>query len=194
VHARKTAAFEELFLPHIDGAYNLARWIVERDRDAQTVVQEAYIQALNEFVEFRGADVRAWLLVIVRNAAYTWIQKRGINSGIIPFEEAIHVAPTDQPVSESSHEEQNRLVSHWKCARAVALSSKPFSRRLPIDMHPDKKRTRPLFSDRKEQENALVLFAFCNLRIFLSLGENKHKRHLLAYQFFVGKRPYSSSP
>jgi RNA polymerase sigma-70 factor (ECF subfamily) len=111
VHARKTAAFEELFLPHIDGAYNLARWIVERDRDAQTVVQEAYIQALNEFVEFRGADVRAWLLVIVRNAAYTWIQKRGINSGIIPFEEAIHVAPTDQPLSESSHEEQNRQLN-----------------------------------------------------------------------------------
>ena len=106
MHARKTAAFEELFLPHLDGAYNLARWIVERDRDAQTVVREAYIQALNEFVEFRGADVRAWLLAIVRNAAYTWIQKRGINSSMIPFEEAIHVAPTDRSLSESSHEEQ----------------------------------------------------------------------------------------
>ena len=107
--ARKTAAFEELFLPHLDGAYNLARWIVERDRDAQTVVQEAYIQALNEFVEFRGTDARAWLLAIVRNAAYTWIQKRGNNSSMIPFEEAIHVAPTDQPLSESSHEAQKRL-------------------------------------------------------------------------------------
>jgi len=111
VHARKTAAFEELFLPHLDGAYNLARWIVERDRDAQTVVQEAYIQALNEFVEFRGADARAWLLAIVRNAAYTWIQKRGINSSMIPFEEAIHVAPTDQPLSESSHEAQKRRLN-----------------------------------------------------------------------------------
>ena len=109
MHARKTAAFEELFLPHLDGAYNLARWIVERDRDAQTVVQEAYIQALNEFVEFRGTDARAWLLAIVRNAAYTWIQKRGNNSSMIPFEEAIHVAPTDQPLSESSHEAQKRL-------------------------------------------------------------------------------------
>jgi len=97
VHARKTAAFEELFLPHLDGAYNLARWIVERDRDAQAVVQEAYIQASNEFVKFRGADARAWLLTIVRNAAYTWIQKRGNNSGMIPLEEAIHVAPSDKP-------------------------------------------------------------------------------------------------
>ena len=81
----------------------------ERARDAQTVVQEAYIQALNEFVEFRGTDARAWLLAIVRNAAYTWIQKRGNNSSMIPFEEAIHVAPTDQPLSESSHEAQKRL-------------------------------------------------------------------------------------
>jgi RNA polymerase sigma-70 factor, ECF subfamily len=111
VHARKTAAFEELFLPHLDGAYNLARWIVERDRDAQTVVQEAYIQALNEYVEFRGADARAWLLTIVRNAAYTWIQKRGNNSSMIPFEEAIHVAPTDQPLSESFHEAQKRRLN-----------------------------------------------------------------------------------
>ena len=109
MHARKTAAFEELFLPHIDGAYNLARWIVERDRDAQTVVQEAYI--LNEFVEFRGTDARAWLLAVVRNAAYTWIQKRGNNSSMIPFEEAIHVAPTDQPLSESSHEAQKRRLN-----------------------------------------------------------------------------------
>ena len=108
--ARKTAAFEELFLPHLDGAYNLARWIVERDRDAQTVVQEAYIQALNEFVEFRGADARAWLLTIVRNAAYTWIQKRGNKSSMIPFEEAIHVAPTDQPLS-SFHEAQKRRLN-----------------------------------------------------------------------------------
>ena len=106
---QKQSLFEELLLPHLDGAYNLARWIVERDRDAQTVVQEAYIQALNEFVELRGADARAWLLAIVRNAAYTWIQKRGINSSMIPFEEAIHVAPTDQPLSESSHEAQKRL-------------------------------------------------------------------------------------
>jgi RNA polymerase sigma-70 factor, ECF subfamily len=90
VHARKTAAFEEFFMPHLDGAYNLARWIVERDRDAQAVVQEAYIQALNEFVEFRGADARAWLLTIVRNAAYTWIQKSSNNSSMIPFEQAIH--------------------------------------------------------------------------------------------------------
>jgi RNA polymerase sigma-70 factor (ECF subfamily) len=106
VHARKTAAFEELFLPHL--AYNLARWIVEGDRDAQVVVQEAYIQAFNEFVEFRGAGARAWLLTIVRNAAYNWIQKLGNNSSMIPFHEATCVAPSDKPLPEPSPEEWQR--------------------------------------------------------------------------------------
>ena len=94
---QKQSLFEELLLPHLDGAYNLARWIVERDQVAQAVVQEAYIQALKEFVEFRGADARAWLLTIIRNTAYTWIQKHGNHSNMIPFDEATHVAPSDKP-------------------------------------------------------------------------------------------------
>src|SRR5262245_58838324 len=104
----KQSRFEDLFLPHLDGAYNLARWIVERDGDAQAVVEEAYIQASNEFVEFRGADTRAWLLTIVRNAAYTWIQKRGNNLSMIPFEEAIHVAPSDKPQAGLFHQKRKR--------------------------------------------------------------------------------------
>jgi RNA polymerase sigma-70 factor (ECF subfamily) len=108
VHARKTAAFEKLFLRHLDGAYNLAFWIVERDQDAQAIVQEAYIQALKEFVEFREADARAWLLTIIRNTSYTWIQKRGDHSNMIPFDEATHVAPSDKPLPEPSPEERQR--------------------------------------------------------------------------------------
>jgi DNA-directed RNA polymerase specialized sigma24 family protein len=54
--------FAKRLLLHLDGAYNLASWLVERDQDARAVVQEAYIQALKEIVGFRGADVRAWLL------------------------------------------------------------------------------------------------------------------------------------
>src|SRR6516162_9928060 len=94
---KKTATFEELFLPHLDGAYNLARYIVERDPDAEAVVQEAYIQASSAFVEFREADARGWLLTIVRNIAYSWIQKRSSNSSTTPFLQAIHVAPSDKP-------------------------------------------------------------------------------------------------
>src|SRR5262249_31142555 len=101
---------EELFLPHLDGAYNLARWIVERDPDAQAIVQEAYIQASSAFVEFREGEARAWPLTIVRNVAYTWIQKRGNNSSMIPFEEAIHVTPADKPQAGPFHEKRERQL------------------------------------------------------------------------------------
>jgi RNA polymerase sigma factor (sigma-70 family) len=105
---QKQSLFEELLLPYLDGAYNLARWIVQRDQDAQAVVQEAYIQAQKEFVEFRGADARAWLLTIIRNTAYTWIQKHGNHSDMIPFDEATPVAPSDKPLPEPSPEEMQR--------------------------------------------------------------------------------------
>ena len=115
MHARKTAAFEKLFLPHLDGAYNLALWIVERDQDAQAVVQEAYIQALKEFVEF-DADARAWLLTIIRNTAYTWIQKRGNHSNMVPLEEAIHATTAEKSLPEPSHEER-KLHLHEALSR-----------------------------------------------------------------------------
>jgi RNA polymerase sigma factor (sigma-70 family) len=102
--------FEELCLPHLDAAYNLARWIVERDHDAQDVVQEAYLRALKGFKGFRGVDARAWLLTIVRNTAYTYTGKYSRLSNTIPFEEAIHSTPVDEPVPESFHEERKRQL------------------------------------------------------------------------------------
>ena len=68
--------FEELFLPHLDAAYNLARWIIQHDQDARDVVQNAYVRAFKGFQHFSGeAKSRAWFLTIVRNAAYDWIKK-----------------------------------------------------------------------------------------------------------------------
>ena len=72
--------FEKLFLPHLDAAYNLARWIVERDQEAQDVVQEAYVRALRRFKGFRGANARIWLLTIVRNIAYSRIRKHPVSN------------------------------------------------------------------------------------------------------------------
>lgn len=65
------AAFARVALPHLDAAYNLARWLV-RDADlAQDVVQDAMVRALTYFASFRGDNARAWLLQIVRTTAYT---------------------------------------------------------------------------------------------------------------------------
>jgi RNA polymerase sigma-70 factor (ECF subfamily) len=102
--------FEELFLPHLDAAYNLARWIVGRDQDAQDVVQEAYLRAMKGLEGFRGSKARPWLMTIVRNTAYTWIKKNPHVSAMIPFDEEIHVVPVDDQPSESSHEERRQLL------------------------------------------------------------------------------------
>jgi len=65
--------FERLVLPHLDAAYNLARWITRNDHDAQDVVQEAVLRAFRFFEGLRG-EARPWLLAIVRNSCLSWLQ------------------------------------------------------------------------------------------------------------------------
>ncbi|HEX3861339.1 MAG TPA: sigma-70 family RNA polymerase sigma factor [Stellaceae bacterium] len=62
--------FEAVVLPHLDAAYNLARWLVRDATAAEDVVQEAMLRALTYYAGFKGVNPRAWLLQIVRNAAY----------------------------------------------------------------------------------------------------------------------------
>jgi len=68
--------FESTVAPHLDAAYNLARWLTRDPHDADDVVQEAYLRAFRFFGGFRGGDGRAWLLTIVRNTFYTWVEQR----------------------------------------------------------------------------------------------------------------------
>lgn len=70
------ADFERVVLPHLDAAYNLARWLVDDATLAQDIVQDAVMRALGYFGSFRGGDARAWLLRIVRNTAYTALAAR----------------------------------------------------------------------------------------------------------------------
>lgn len=82
--------FEQTILPHLNAAYNLARWLTGHDQDAQDVVQEACLRAFRAFDGFYGADGRAWLLTIVRNTAYTSLQKTKSTRLMTPFDEEIH--------------------------------------------------------------------------------------------------------
>ena len=102
--------FEELFLPHLDAAYNLARWLVGGDQDAQDIVQEAYVRAIKGFGGFRGENPRAWLLTIVRNTAYTWIKKHGSEDKLIPFDEETHALPVEVEPSEVSQEKRREQL------------------------------------------------------------------------------------
>jgi RNA polymerase sigma-70 factor (ECF subfamily) len=67
--------FERTVLPHLDAAYNLARWLAGNDHDAQDVAQEASLRAFKYFSSFRGDNPRTWLLSIVRNSFHTWLRK-----------------------------------------------------------------------------------------------------------------------
>jgi len=87
---RTSEAFEQALLPHLDAAYNLARWLTRNEHDAQDVVQEAYLRALRFFGGFRGADARAWLLKIVRNVFYTSRTQNRRNETAETFDEEIH--------------------------------------------------------------------------------------------------------
>lgn len=68
--------FEQVVLPHLDSAYNLARWLVRDASLAEDVVQDAVLRALGYFASYRGGNARAWLLQIVRNTAYTTLMAR----------------------------------------------------------------------------------------------------------------------
>lgn len=82
--------FEQALLPHLDAAYNLARWLTRDEHDAEDLVQEAYLRALKSFGGFHGSDGRAWLLTIVRNACYTWLQQKRVREPVTTFDEAVH--------------------------------------------------------------------------------------------------------
>jgi len=82
----RLARFESDVLPHLDAAYNLARWLTRNDHDAEDVVQEAFMRALRYFDGMRGSEARPWLLKIVRNTCFTWLEKNR-PADIIPLDD-----------------------------------------------------------------------------------------------------------
>ena len=82
--------FERVILPHLAAAYNLARWLTRSDHDAEDVVQEACVRAFTFFDSFRGEDGRSWLLSVVRNTCYTWLEKHRART-TVSLDERIHM-------------------------------------------------------------------------------------------------------
>jgi RNA polymerase sigma factor (sigma-70 family) len=85
-NARK---FEPLVLPHLHAAFNLARWLVRDDHVAEDLVQDACVRALRYFATFRGDDARPWLLGIVRNNCYTWLEEQRDRPGHVELDERL---------------------------------------------------------------------------------------------------------
>jgi len=86
----KLTQFDQSILPHMNAAYNLARWLTRNEHDAEDMVQEAYLRAFKFFNTFHGLDGRSWLLSIVRNVCYTWLQQNRAQELTTMFDEETH--------------------------------------------------------------------------------------------------------
>jgi RNA polymerase sigma factor (sigma-70 family) len=93
--------FEEAMLPHLAAAYNLARWLTRNGPDAEDLVQDAYLRALKAFDGFRGDNGRAWLLRIVRNTCYTWLQENRVQELTTTFDEELYPVANDSTNPET---------------------------------------------------------------------------------------------
>ena len=93
----QNAPFEKTILPHLDAAFNLARWLAGNEPDARDIVQEACLRALKAFAQFRGGDARAWLLSIVRNVAFTSLRKRGAREQVFDGSEDLETFSDPAP-------------------------------------------------------------------------------------------------
>ena len=82
--------FEQLMLPHMDAAYNLARWLLRDPHDAEDAVQEASLRAFRAIGSFGGGDGRPWLLAIVRNVCYSHLRKNRREPEAEPFDDEAH--------------------------------------------------------------------------------------------------------
>jgi len=98
----QAGAFEQVVLPHLDAAYNLARWLVRNTHDAEDIVQEAYLRAFKFFGGYQGGDSRAWVLKIVRNTSYTFLEKNRPADLSEEFDEKVHTDTAEQPGAEAA--------------------------------------------------------------------------------------------
>ena len=114
----KIARFEALVLPHLDSAYNLARWMTRNTTDAEDVAQEAMMRAFRFFDTFRGEDARVWLLTIVRNTYLTWVRRQMPQQNSAEFDERLHtdietaLTPESEFLRQATAEQVRRAIEN----------------------------------------------------------------------------------
>ena len=101
--------FEEIVLPHLDAAFNYARWLTRKDEEAEDVVQDACVRAMRFFSSLRDDDARSWLFAIVRNTWYSRVSRRA-STNPLPLDAA------DDPADNALDPEAS-LLQHQAVAR-----------------------------------------------------------------------------
>jgi RNA polymerase sigma-70 factor (ECF subfamily) len=123
---QKAQQFEKVALPHLGAAYNLARWLVRDEHVAEDMVQEAYIRALKYFDSFKGGDIRPWLLGIVRNTCYTWMQVNKHGGEALEFDEDRDSGAHADAVGSADNNPEAMLLGKQESARVnFAIKSLP---------------------------------------------------------------------
>jgi RNA polymerase sigma-70 factor, ECF subfamily len=114
----KQLKFEQIMVPHLNAAYNLARWLTRNQQDAEDVVQEAYLRAFRFFDSFHGGDGKAWLLSVVRNTCLTWLSKKA-GSAPVEFNEQVHRESSPPPDAENAMIRDSRVDSLRNCVEGL---------------------------------------------------------------------------
>jgi RNA polymerase sigma factor (sigma-70 family) len=96
------ARFETLMLPLMNDAYNLARWLMRNQEDAEDMVQESYLKAFRFFASFQGTNCRAWFLRIVRNTCYTALGSRHMKDKQVPLDSEVDEIEDPAPLPPTS--------------------------------------------------------------------------------------------
>ncbi|MGF6757869.1 RNA polymerase sigma factor [Paraburkholderia sp. GAS42] len=125
--AARSRRFQQLALPHLDAAFNLARWLSGNASDADDIVQEAYMRAFRFFDTFRGDNARPWLLAIVRRTWYTEWRRRASSREVAGFDDSQEEAAFDG-WSEASIDPQALLIREEDTRRVHAALEK-----LPVE-------------------------------------------------------------
>ena len=120
--------FEGEVLPHLDAAYNLARWLTRNPQDAEDVVQDACVRALRYVGSLRSGEAKAWFLTIVRNAFYDWVSRNRPAEVMTNAEDALDAAVDFAAVDP----EQNAIRRSDARALADALAALPLQFREAI--------------------------------------------------------------
>src|SRR5579862_582215 len=103
----QAARFQQVVLPYMDAAYNLARWLTSDAQEAEDVTQEAFLRAFRFFDSFRGEDARTWLLAIVRNVFYTQWRRSRSSGASTEFDEEMHSFSDDESLPSLGRADTN---------------------------------------------------------------------------------------
>jgi RNA polymerase sigma-70 factor, ECF subfamily len=128
-HEDTAARFEAVALPHMDTAYNLARWLTGDAHDAADVAQDAMLRAFRFFDAFHGGDARAWVLRIVRNTYYSSLRRTRARGSPVEFDDELHSLEDDAAISNARAGDPQDIVSRAQSIRRVDAELS----RLPVE-------------------------------------------------------------